>query len=264
MYNRIKRKVFEILEASATDSFLKKIFDYFIITLILLNTLFYIFETVDTVEIKFNNIFITFETFSVIVFTVEYILRLWTCTFIERYKRPVIGRIKYVFSPFALIDLFAFLPFYLFKITHIDLIFIRVLRLFRFIRLFKLGRYLDAFNVLGKVLKSKKEELILTISISLILIVVSSSFIYIVEHDAQPDKFRNIPESMYWAVETLTSVGYGDICPITPLGKFLTSIISLIGLGMVALPTGILASAFSKEIKKSKNICPHCGKEINE
>ncbi|MCX6163316.1 MAG: ion transporter [Ignavibacteriae bacterium] len=261
MYNKVRRKVFDILEASAGDSFLKKIFDYFIICLIILNTLFYIMESVDTFAAKYYNTFLAFETFSVAVFTIEYILRLWTCTFIEKYRRPVFGRIKYIFSLYALIDLLAFLPFYLYTMT-LDLIFIRVLRLFRFIRLFKLGRYSDAVNVLGKVFKSKKEELVLTISISLILIVVSSSFIYIAEHDAQPDKFKNIPESMYWAVTTLTSVGYGDICPITPIGKFLTSIISLIGLGMVALPTGILASAFSKEFKKKKNICPHCGKEI--
>jgi voltage-gated potassium channel len=261
MYNRIRKKVFDILEAKAGDSFLKKVFDYFIITLIILNTLFYIFETVDSFAAKYYSAFIAFEAFSVAVFTIEYVLRLWTCTLIEKYHRPIIGRIKYIFSPYALIDLLAFLPFYLYTMTHIDLIFIRVLRLFRFIRLFKLGRYSDAVNVLGKVLKSKKEELVLTISISLLLIVVSSSFIYIAEHDAQPDKFKNIPESMYWAVTTLTSVGYGDICPITPTGKFLTSIISLIGLGMVALPTGILASAFTKELKKKK-VCPHCGKEI--
>lgn len=261
MYNKIKKKVFEILEASAGDSFLKKIFDYFIITLIILNTIFYILETVDTIASRYNVFFVAFETFSVIVFTIEYILRIWTCTYIDKYKKPISGRIKYFFSIFALIDLFAFLPFYMYTMIHVDLIFIRVLRLFRFFRLFKLGRYSDAVNVLGRVLKSKKEELILAVSISLILIVVSSSFIYIVEHDAQPDKFRNIPESMYWAVETLTSVGYGDICPITPMGKFLTSLISLIGLGMVALPTGILASAFTKEMKKKK-VCPHCGKEI--
>ena len=261
MYNKIRRKVYGVLEASSGDTFLKKVFDYFIITLILLNTFFYIIETVDTLASEYYGFFTAFETFSVIVFTIEYILRVWTCTLTDKYSRPVIGRIKYIFSVFALIDLFAFLPFYLFTLTHIDLIFIRVFRLLRFFRLFKLGRYPDAFNVLGKVVKSKKEELILTFSISLILIIVSSSFIYIVEHNAQPDKFRNIPESMYWSVETLTSVGYGDIYPVTPLGKFLTSIISLIGLGMVALPTGILASAFTKELKKKK-ICPHCGKEI--
>jgi len=262
MYNKFRRKVFEVLEASAGDSFSKKIFDYFIISLIILNTLFYMFETVDTFAEKYNKIFNIFETFSVIVFTVEYLLRLWTCTFIERFKKPVSGRIKYIFSIYALIDLFAFLPFYLYTLTHVDLIFIRVLRLFRFIRLFKLGRYSDALKVFGRVVKSKKEELVLTMTITLVLIVVSSSFIYIAEHEAQPDKFRNIPESMYWAVTTLTSVGYGDIYPVTLIGKFLTSIISLLGLGMVAMPTGILASAFTKEIKKDKSVCPHCGKEI--
>jgi voltage-gated potassium channel len=262
MYNKIRRKVFEVVEASAGDSFLKKLFDYFIISLIILNTLFYIFETVDSFAEKYNRIFGILETFSVVVFTLEYVLRLWTCTFMEKYKRPFIGRIKYAFSLFALIDLFAFLPFYLYTLTHVDLIFIRVLRLFRFIRLFKLGRYSDAMQVFGRVLKSKKEELVLTITISLVLIVVSASFIYIAEHDVQPDKFRNIPESMYWSVTTLTSVGYGDIYPVTIIGKILTSLISLVGVGMIALPTGILASAFSKEIKKTKSVCPHCGKEI--
>jgi voltage-gated potassium channel len=262
MYKKIKKNVFQILEASASDSFLKKFFDYFIISLIFLNTFFYVVETVDFIAAKYNKFFLYFEYFSVLIFTAEYILRVWTCTYMEKYERPIIGRIRFIFSMSALIDLFAFLPFYLYSISKLNLIFLRVIRLFRFVRLFKLGGYSEAMKVFGKVLKEKKEELILTLSVALLLIVLSSSFIYIVEHDAQPDKFKNIPECMYWSVITLTSVGYGDIYPITPLGKFLTSVIAFLGLGMVALPTGILASAFTKEIKKGKNICPHCGKDI--
>ena len=262
MYLKIKRKIFEELEASAGDSFAKKILDYFIISVILLNTIIYVVETVDEIAIKYSVFLKWFEIISIFIFTTEYILRLWTCNLIPKYKGQIIGRIKYIFSPFALIDLLAFLPFYLTSFTRINLTFIRVLRLFRFVRLFKLGRYSDAITVLGRVFKSKKEELILTLTVAFILIVVSSSFIYIAEHEAQPDKFKNIPESMYWAVTTLTSVGYGDICPITPVGKFLTSIIAIIGLGMIALPTGILASGFNKEISKEKKYCPHCGEKL--
>lgn len=159
----------------------------------------------------------------------------------------------------------AILPFYLPLFMIYDLRFIRILRLLRLFRFFKLGRYLNASKVIGNVFRSKKEELVLSFVITFFLVIVASSVMYYAEHDAQPEKFSSIPETMWWSVATLTTVGYGDEYPITSLGKFLTACISILGIGMFALPAGILASGFSDEFKKmkgEKNFCPHCGEEI--
>jgi voltage-gated potassium channel len=165
----------------------------------------------------------------------------------------------------ALIDLLAFAPFYM-PFTRIDLRVVRILRLFRFLRVFKLGRYLNATKLISNVFKSKKEELVLCLVITLSLIIIASSFMYFAENQAQPDKYSSIPATMWWCVTTLTTVGYGDIFPITVMGKILTAFIAILGIGMFALPAGILASGFSDEFQKrknkEKNICPHCGKEI--
>jgi voltage-gated potassium channel len=147
-----------------------------------------------------------------------------------------------------------------------DLRFLRILRLTRLFRLFKIARYSKALRVVGTVLKRKKEPLILTLFVSLILLLVASSLMYYIEHDSQPESFPNIFASFWWAVATLTTIGYGDIYPITGWGKFLSGIIALLGIGLIALPTGILGSGFMEVIEKKENKkhkkCPHCGKAL--
>jgi len=260
MYSSLKYKIHLLLDPREGNTWLDKFINSFIVLLIILNTIAVILETVDGLYLPNKDTFRTIDLFSVIFFSIEYILRIWSCTSIKKYKHPITGRIKYAFSTGALIDLMAIIPFYL-PLLHIyDLRFVRILRLFRF---FKLGRYLNASRVMTNVFKSKKEELILSFVITMFLIIIASSLMYHAEHDAQPQKFSSIPEAMWWSVATLTTVGYGDE-PITPLGKFLTACISILGIGMFALPAGILASGFSDEFKtmKKKKICPHCGKEI--
>ncbi len=261
----VKRQIHILLSPSEGDRFWDKLIDIFIISLILLNVLTLILETVDSLYLSFGYFFNTFEKISVYIFTLEYALRVWTCTCMENYKHPVTGRLKYIFSFGSLIDLLAVVPFYLPLSTIYDFRFIRILRLIRFLRVLKLGRYLNATRIISNVFKSKKEELVLFIMITATLIVIASSFMYFIEHDVQPDKFSSIPETMWWSVTTLTTVGYGDVFPITPIGKLLTAVISILGIGMFALPAGILASGFSSEfqkLKKTKNYCPHCAKEI--
>lgn len=266
MYSTIKKQVFILLDPSESNSFGDKFVDTFLISLILLNILAVILETVDSLFIVYGPVFGAFEFFSVLVFSLEYLLRVWTCTCLEKYKHPIIGRIKYIFSVGSFIDLLAIIPFYLPLSRLYDFRFVRIVRLVRFLRVFKLGRYLNASRIISNVFKSKKEELILCLLITLALIVVASSFMYFIEHDIQPDKFSSIPETMWWSVTTLTTVGYGDVVPITYTGKVVTAIISILGVGLFALPAGILASGFSAEfqrLKKSKNICPYCGEELN-
>lgn len=266
-YKRVKKQVYLLLDPADGGTMWDKVVNTFIVTLILLNIFAVIVETVDSVYEPYQEFFHRFDQFSVAVFSVEYLLRLWSCTAAETYKHPVRGRLAYLISTGSLIDLVAVLPFYLPLITTYDLRFIRILRLLRFFRFFKLSRYLNASKVIKRVLASKKEELVISLFITISLIIVAASIMYFAEHEAQPAKFSNIPETMWWSVATLTTVGYGDMYPITGLGKTLTACISILGIGMFALPAGILASGFSDEFKKSKtnqHICPHCGKNIHK
>jgi len=262
--------MYAIVEVVSHEDFITRkldIFDIFIIVLIILNILAVILETVQSIYSSAPHLFRSFEIFSVIVFTIEYALRVWTCTVNEEYKRPISGRIRFILSPIALIDLFAFLPFYIPMIIPLDLRFLRAFRLLRLIRVLKIGRYSEAVRLFGRVLNAKKAELFTAIFVIFVLLIVSSSLLYYVEHGAQPDKFSSIPEAMWWGVVTLTTVGYGDIYPITPFGKFLASIISLLGIGLFAMPAGILSAGFVEEIKTKKlerDKCPHCGANFDD
>ncbi|MDD2889392.1 MAG: ion transporter [bacterium] len=261
----MKNRIFKILEKATPGNLPAKIFNIFIITLIILNVLAVILGTVKSFS-QYTVVFRIFEIFSVIIFTVEYILRLWSCTTDDRFKGAVTGRIKFAVTPLSLIDLMAILPFYLPMIIPIDLRFIRIVRLLRLFRIFKLGRYSDSLKTFSNVLKRKKEELFMSIFIILILLIVASSLMYFVECDAQPKIFSSIPAAMWWGVTTLTTVGYGDIYPITHIGKFIGAIIALLGIGMFALPTGIIGSGFIEEVHKKREEtrkCPHCGKDID-
>ncbi len=265
MYNQIKRKVYLLLDPKDGGTKWDRVINTLIVTLIIVNTAAVILETVDSINLEYKDLLRTFEIFSVTIFSIEYLLRLWSITASEAYKGRFAGRLKYMISTAAIIDILAIIPFYLPLLISFDLRFIRILRLIRFFRFFKIGRYLNASRVMSNVFKEKKEELFLSFIITLFLIIIASSVMYYAEHDAQPEKFSSIPETMWWSVATLTTVGYGDTYPITALGKFLTACISILGIGMFALPAGILASGFSDEFKKvkpHKNVCPHCGKEL--
>lgn len=267
MSQKVKKRIFEILEIALAGDLLSTIFDVFIMTLISLNVIAVVLETVESLSSQYMLLFRIFEVFSVAVFTIEYLLRLWTCTTNDRFKSPVKGRIRFAVTPLVLVDLMAILPFYIPMVIPLDLRFIRAVRLFRLFRLFKMGRYSESLKSFGNVLRAKKEELAITVFVILILLVLASSLMYFVEHEAQPEVFSNIPTAMWWGVATLTTVGYGDVYPITPIGKFFGAIIAILGIGMFALPAGILASGFAEEIRGKRGkrrICPHCGKDIDE
>lgn len=267
MTHKMKNRINRILNAVSSDEPYSLIFHIFIIALILLNVLAVIFETVEGIAHSHKTFFRSFEVFSVTVFTIEYLLRLWVCNINDKYKIPVIGKIRFALTPMALIDLMAILPFYLPVIIPADLRFIRILRLSRMLRLFKMGRYSNSLKTLGGILKDKKEELIMTMISILVLLVIASSLMYFVENKAQPQAFSSIPAAMWWGVSTLTTVGYGDIYPVTPLGKFLGAIIAIFGIGMFAIPAGIVASGFAEKVRKTHEklkTCPHCGKDVHE
>jgi voltage-gated potassium channel len=274
MYRKIKQIVFNLLDDSGKDNSANKIINYVLIMLIVLNVLSVIFETVESFYNRYWGIIWMFEVFSVEIFTLEYVARLWVCNLDERYPGAVKGRLRYIFSPMALIDLFAIVPFYLPLLIPLDMRFLRALRLFRLFRLFKLSRYSESMAMFGRIARDRKEDLVITLFIVVIVLVLSSAMMFYAEHDAQPEKFDNIPDTMYWAIITLATVGYGDIYPVTALGRFFSTIIALGGIALFALPAGIIGSSFIEERQKTRekaaekairnDICPHCGKSMHE
>lgn len=267
MYNKTKHHVHVLLHPELGATKWDKIVNGFIIILIALNVIAVMLETVQSVLAAHREFFRVFDLVSVIIFSIEYILRAWSCNHDPRYKHSLLGRLKYMVSTDALIDLVAILPFYIHVVVGLDLRMLRVLRLLRFLRLFRLTAYMKSAKIVRNVFVKRANELKLSLVLILFLIIIASSLLYFAEHNAQPAVFSSIPASIWWAVVTVTSVGYGDMVPVTVLGKILTGIISLSGLAIFALPAGIITAGFLEEIRKLKGnhtaTCPHCGKEIN-
>ena len=262
--NNLRKEINEILEINLRRKRgLSFFFNISLSVLIFLNTVAIILHTVPTIGQKYNSFFIEFEVFSVTVFTIEYLLRVWSCVEQPQYKHWFYGRLKFVFSAWGIIDLLAIFPFF-YSYFSTDLGFVRVLRLLRILRLFRVSRYFHALRVIQNVIRAKKEELLLSMSFILFLLVISSSLVFYIEHDAQPEIFKSIPDSLWWGVNAMTTVGYGDMHPITPVGKLFGGLIAILGVSIFALPTGILASGFAEQIRgrrtdQDKVTCPHCG-----
>lgn len=266
---KIKRRVFEIIEKADGNDLASKVFDYSILILITLNVIAVVLESFNYISTSYYFELKIFETISVIIFTIEYTLRLWTADikYEKQMKKSLLKpRVRYMCSFMAIVDLVAVLPFYLPMLITVDLRFLRMIRISRMMRIFKYNRYSKALNLITKVIKDKVEELIATIFIMCFLILIASTLIYYIESEVQPEAFPNIVASFWWAVATLTTVGYGDVYPITAMGKFLAGIIAILGIGFVALPTGIISSGFMDEITKKDDIivCPHCKKVISD
>lgn len=225
-----------------------KRFDIFTYVLITANILAMVLESHVSIKLEYENIFYYFELISISIFSFEYLFRIYI-----NYKESKWHGVKgYVFSFFGVIDLVAILPFYIKEFVLLDGRFFRILRLFRLSRIFKLGRSSKSLKLFIKALGSVKNELYFTLFLSLLTILFSASAIYFLENDAQPEVFSSITASIWWATVSLATVGYGDIVPITVWGKVFASIISLIGIGVVAIPTGIISASFVTEIFNSK------------
>lgn len=247
----IRKRTFEVLDVAKKGDRLSVIMDVLLISLISLNVLSLILETLPSMKHEYKNFFDGFEMVSVIIFSVEYIARVWSS--VENsgrnFKHPVWGRIRYMFTPMAMIDLIVIMPLYLGLFFTVDLRFMRVLRL---LRVFKLTRYSASMSLLLQVLADELKSIGAALFVLCMLIIMASSLIYLAEHAVQPDKFSSIPAAMWWAIVTMTSVGYGDVVPVTVMGKILASIISIISIGIVALPAGLLASGFSEAIRQRR------------
>lgn len=245
----LRRRLHRIVEAGIDRRPVQRAYDAFLMGLIFANVCAVALETVESLSNAYHSYFNAFEIFSVAVFTVEYAVRVWVAVedSRRRYRHPLWGRLKYMITPMALIDLLAIAPFFLQAVFAIDL---RALRVLRLLRVLKLTRYAGALDTLLRVLYEERQPLLAAFSIMMILLVFLSGIVYFLEHEAQPKSFASIPHAMWWGMATLTTVGYGDIVPVTPMGKVVGGLVTLIGLGMFALPAAILGSGFARVAKE--------------
>lgn len=220
-----------------------------LLVLISLNVLAFVLETIEPLGEAYASFFQGFFLFSILVFSLEYALRIWTCTLNESgiYRHPLKGRFRYMMSPLALVDLLVILPFYTGVLIGADL---RFLRLFRLLWILKITRFFPGLATLGQVLKRERRNLASVLAIMIIMVFMASSLVYLLERRIQPESFASIPDAIWWGVTTLTTVGYGDVVPQSPMGRVLGVLIMLLGIGTFALPAGILASAFTEESKR--------------
>ena len=243
-----RQHVHAIVWPSRFGGQINKFCDLFIIFWVLISVLSVLLETVESVHYILAMEFAVLDSVAVAVFTTEYLMRMYSCVEDPKFESPYAGRAKYGFTLGALIDLLAVLPFFLEALLH-HLFDLRFLRIFRMLRLLKLTRFSDATKLVWDGIKREAGTIGASFFVLLLVIILCGSIGYLLEHAAQPDKFESIPGAIYWSVITLSSVGYGDISPITPLGRFITSLMALLGIALVAIPSGILSAAFTDQLR---------------
>jgi voltage-gated potassium channel Kch len=246
-----RQRVHALVFPSAYGGKMQEIFDAFIGVWVLLSVFAVIMESMASVSYILNLQFVILDSVAVGIFTIEYCMRIYSCVEEPGFKSPIGGRFKQAKTASTLIDFLAILPFFLEVFLH-HLIDLRFLRVFRLARLLKLTRYNDATAILVKVVVREWPVMSASAFIMMLLVVLTASLGYLFEHEAQPEKFENIPQSIYWAVITLASVGYGDISPVTPMGRAMTIVLALIGIGIFAIPAALLSSAFSDQLVKER------------
>jgi voltage-gated potassium channel len=258
-HNLAQAQAFYIINPALSRRSISRWFDDLIVWLIMLNLIVIILESFQELEM-YEIFFRYFEWFSVSVFSLEYLLHLWTANLRYPNANFVVARLRYIFSFMGLVDLISILPFYLPYFFNIDLRVLRVLRLVRLLRIFKLNRYSPSLIMFSQIVREKRDELGITIFLTFILLLVASTLMYHLESHVQPEQFPNVGATFWWAVATLTTVGYGDVYPVTNWGRFLSGCIALLGIGIVALPTSILSASYLEKLaeqRREKNTSEH-------
>ena len=276
-YQRVRRRTYAVLEKAGEGDRLSQAVDIVIIAVILANMGAVVLESFEGLYERYAGWFAALELVSVALFTVELALRLWTCDLLRPGRTWPVAVMRFLVSPVGLIDLLAIVPFYLPLLIPVDLRVVRILRLVRFLRLLKLTRYTRSVSAIAAVVRERRHELLVAVFLTSLLLMVASTLMYYLESKVQPDAFPNIIASLWWAVATLTTIGYGDVFPVTGLGRLLSGIIAVLGIGLVALPTAIISSGFVEALARNKaeaadeqaadavspRFCPHCGKPLD-
>ncbi len=249
-----KERLLEILDKSKPDDKVSWYTEIILSVLILLNLIAVSLESVPSLSREYSQIFLYFEIFSVIIFSIEYIARIWASAAKKDsgYSSTLAKRCSYIFSFTGIIDFLAIMPSILaLFIVSVDLRWLRVLRL---LRLLKISHYSTALEDLWSAISHERSSFVAALYLFAIALFFSSAMMYVAEHNAQPEKFRSIPETMWWSLITLTTVGYGDVSPMTPVGKIIGAITAIMGVCVVALLTGIVANAFANQVARRKAI----------
>ncbi len=247
-----RQQVYSLLHPTETSGRLQDMLDTFIVWWVFISVVAVVLESVESIHYVLNVHFIVLDAVAVFIFSMEYIFRLYSCVEDPQFKKGM-GRFRYAKTPIVVIDLLAIVPFFLESLLH-HLLDLRFLRIFRLMRLLKLTRYTTSTGTLIKALKREWPVIAASTFIMILLVVLTASLGYMFEHEALPDKFENIPQSIYWAVVTLASVGYGDISPVTPVGRLMTIIMALVGIGIFAVPAAVLSTAFNDQLHKDREM----------
>jgi voltage-gated potassium channel len=248
MLRKYQETAYRLLEGPAEGDLPRQIVIAFLFILISVSVAIVFLETESGFYAMYGDILLAIIFFSVVVFSVEYLLRLWVCTLNPAYADPVRGRLRYLVTPLALFDLLAILPFYMPLVLPVDLLVLRVFRLTRVFTVLKLGRFSNAWDSITYTVRTRKEELLVSAVLIFMILAVSSTVMYYIENPAQPQKFSSIPSTMWWGVVTLSTVGYGDMYPVTPLGKLVGSLVAISGIALFALPAGIIAAGLVESL----------------
>lgn len=258
-----KLRIYEILEATNKEDKTAEAVNLFMLVLVVLNVAAVVLETVESLYLAHKVLFQYFADISVAIFTIEYILRLWSSDVDPKYRHPFLGRLRFALTPLALIDLLVILPTYAILAFPTDHKLLRSLRVLWTFRLLKLSRYSDSLQTIMDVVRAQQRELVMSFSAIMFFMVLSSTVIYFLEHEAQPHRFPDIPATMWWAVLTMTTVGE-NFYPITPLGKVAGGLIIILGVATFALPTSILTSGFVEELERRRGEKEASEKEDHE
>lgn len=253
-WEKRKQRVFEIIEIGTHYDYASRTYDFFNALSILVNLTVSILYTFNDIEAKYGTLLLDIEAFTVATFLIDYLLRIWTSQCLHPELTPLQALRKYVFSFMGIVDLLSFLPYYLPIFFPSGAVAFRMLRIVRIFRIFRINAYYDSLNVITEVIVGKKQQLFSSVFIILVLMVASSLCMYSLENRAQPEVFSNAFSGIWWAASTLLTVGYGDIYPITTLGKMFGIFITFLGVGMVAIPTGIISAGFVDQYSRIKRM----------
>jgi len=247
----IKKRIFQIIQIGQKSDFASCAFDLFIVSVIVTNLFITFFQTFDQ-SAKYKDILYPVEFATILIFLGEYILRIWTAEYLYPKETAVKAKLQFMLSFYGIVDLLTILPFFLPFLFPSGAVAFRMFRVVRIFHLFRLNSGYDAFNVITDVLKEKRQQLVSSVFLIGVLMMASSMCMYSIEHEAQPENFPNAFSGIWWSVSTLLTVGYGDIYPVTVFGKMMAIVIAFLGVGMVAIPTGIISAGFMDYYSKAK------------